>query len=84
MENCNIPKGEEQCLIEGGQLKGAFKGFKNRDVIFEFYGGRKWRQAEYKYNYHYAYMPRAKIIQDGGRYILEVEGMPDTVEVLRV
>jgi len=48
-------------LIEEGQLKGSFKGFKNRDVIFEFYGGHKWRQAEYKYYYHYAYMPRAKV-----------------------
>ena len=71
-------------LIEEGQLKGSFKGFKNRDVIFEFYGGHKWRQAEYKYYYHYAYMPRAKVIQDKGRYILEVEGMTDSVEVLRV
>lgn len=64
-----------------GQLKGSFKGFKNRDTIFEFYGGQKWRQTEYKYHYHYAYMPRAKIVQEGGRYILHVDGMDDTVEV---
>ena len=70
-------------VIEEGQLKGAFKGFKNRDTVFEFYGGRKWRQAEYKYHYHYAYMPRAKVIQDGGRHILHVEGMTESVEVRR-
>lgn len=71
-------------IIEDGQLKGSFKGFKNRETIFEFYGGRKWQQAEYKYNYHYAYMPRAKVVEKGGRYVLEVEGMSDSVEVRRL
>jgi hypothetical protein len=71
-------------IIEEGQLKGAFKGFKNRDTIFEFYGGRKWKQDEYKYHYHYAYMPDAKVVEDGGRYMLHVEGMDDSVEVRRV
>lgn len=37
-----------------------------------------------KYNYHYAYMPRAKVTQDGVCYILEVEGMSDSVEVRKV
>lgn len=71
-------------IIEEGQLKGSFKGYKDRETIFEFYGGRKWKQAEFKYHYHYAYMPRAKIIQEGGLYMLHVEGMNDSVEVRRV
>ena len=70
-------------IVEQGQLKGAFKGFKNRDTVFEFYSGSKWKQAEYKYSYHYAYMPHAKIIQEGSRYKLQVEGMGDSVEVRR-
>lgn len=69
---------------EEGQLKGAFKGFKNRDTIFEFHGGRKWKQAEYKYNYYYEYMPHAKVLYKGGRYLLTVEGMTDSVEVRRI
>jgi hypothetical protein len=68
-------------IIEQGQLKGSFKGFKNRETIFEFYGGKKWRQAEYKYNYYYSYMPSAKVVSKGSRYILEVDGMNDSVEV---
>ncbi len=72
-------------IVTEGQLKGSFKGFKNRETIFEFSSGlhRKWRQAEYKYLYHYAYMPRAKVIQKGGRYELHVEGLSDSVEVQR-
>jgi hypothetical protein len=70
-------------IVEEGQLKGAFKGFRNRDTIFELYGGHKWKQAEYKYHYHYDYMPHAKVLQDDGRFILQVEGMDDSVEVHR-
>ena len=68
---------------EEGQLKGAFKGFKDRYTVFQFHGGRAWRQTEYKYNYYYAYMPYARVICEGGRYLLEVEGMNDSVEVRR-
>ena len=28
--------------------------------------GTKWQQAEYKYNYHYAFMPNVKIIEELG------------------
>jgi hypothetical protein len=68
---------------EEGQLTGAFKGFKARDTVFQFQGGRAWKQAEYKYNYYYAYMPYARVISKGGRYVLEVEGMNDSVDVRR-
>ena len=78
-----VKQGEKEMIVEEGQIKGAFKGFKNRDTIFEFYSGGKWQQAEYKYHYYYAYMPRAKVIQDRGRYMLHVEGMNDSVEVRR-
>jgi hypothetical protein len=70
-------------IIEQGQLKGVFKGFHNTETVFEFHSGSKWRQTEYKYNYHYAYGPSAKVVEDRGRYRLEVEGMSDTVEVTR-
>lgn len=70
-------------IIEEGQLKGAFKGFKDRDTIFEFYGGRKWKQNEYKYSYHYSYMPQAKVVSENGNDYLVVEGMLDKVLVKR-
>ncbi|ANH33956.1 hypothetical protein [Ralstonia pseudosolanacearum] len=71
-------------IVEEGQLKGTFYGFKNRDTVFEFYNGRKWRQNEYHYSYHYAYRPDAKVVDEGGRYMLYVEGMSAAVEVRRV
>jgi hypothetical protein len=71
-------------IVEKGQLKGAFKGFHNTETVFEFYSGSKWRQNEYKYNYHYSYGPSAKVVNDSGRYWLQVDGMSDSVEVVRI
>ncbi|UDU79083.1 hypothetical protein [Pseudomonas sp. HN2-3] len=68
-------------VICEGQLRGAFKGFKNTDTVFEFYGGRKWKQAVYQYEYFYAYMPQAKVVQEGGAYVLKVQGMSSSVAV---
>lgn len=71
-------------LVEEGQLRGAFKGFHDRETVFEFHGGGKWRQNEYKYAYYYSYMPSARVIDDRGGCRLEVDGMGDSVEVVRL
>jgi len=71
-------------VIEEGQLKGAFKGFRNRDTVFEFWNGGRWRQNEYKYHYHYAYMPYARVTDDSGPYEISVDGMDDSVKVVRI
>ena len=70
-------------VIEQGQLKGSFRGFRNRDTVFAFTNGHRWKQGEYKYVYHYAYRPQARVVQEGGRYLLHVEGMSESVEVRR-
>ena len=70
-------------VVAEGKLKGTFKGFKNRETVFEFYGGSTWRQAVYKYHYHYAYMPEAKVVQESGRFMLYVNGVNEPVEVRR-
>lgn len=56
-------------VVYEGTIKGKFTGFKNRDTTFEFTNGQIWKQGEYKYLYHYAYRPQAKII-DKGRSLL--------------
>lgn len=67
-----------------GTIKGQFRGFKNRDTIFEFTNGSIWKQNEYKYPYHYAYRPEATILEQGGAYHLKVEGVSETVQVKRI
>jgi hypothetical protein len=71
-------------VVEEGELKGVFHGFRRQGTIFEFRGGARWKQAEHKYQYHYAYMPEAKVIEKDGVYLLEVEDMDDSVEVVEV
>lgn len=71
-------------IVEDGTLKGTFKGFKNRDTIFIFTNGSKWQQNEYKYHYHYAYRLHAKVIEKPGYFVLEVDGMNDSVKVSRI
>ena len=68
-------------VIEEGQLQGSFEGFKNYDVVFKFFGGRKFKQDEYKYNYYYSYMPRAKVVEEVGQMYLRVDGMTERVKV---
>jgi hypothetical protein len=71
-------------VIEEGQLKGSFRGFRNRDTIFEFRGGCKWRQKVYKYHYHYAYMPQARVVEGPSGPEIQIDGMSDTVAVVRI
>lgn len=71
-------------IIEEGQLNSDFNGFKDTNTIFTFFlSGSSWKQNEYKYNYHYSYMPNAKVVMKNGKYILIVDGMNDEVEVIR-
>lgn len=71
-------------VVEAGQLKGSFRGFRNRDTVFEFAGGGKWRQREYRYHYYYAYRPRARVIRGRNGFRLEVDGIAESVAVVRI
>jgi hypothetical protein len=71
-------------IIEEGQLQGAFKGFHNRETVFKFVGGGKWRQNIYQYYYQYAYMPSARVVERDGTCYLEVEDIDKSVEVVRI
>ncbi|EHP44255.1 hypothetical protein OR16_04737 [Cupriavidus basilensis OR16] len=61
-------------VIEQGQLAGEFEGYEDQNTVFEFCSGGKWRQARFHFEYHYAYMPQAKVIQEDGKYVLYVSG----------
>ena len=59
--------------VFNGWIATDFEGFDD-DAIFEMSDGTTWQQAEYKYWYHYAYMPKAKIVEENGHLVLHVEG----------
>ena len=71
-------------IIEESQIQGEFNGFEDEKTIFELQNGIKWQQAEYKYSYHYAFMPKVKIFEELGSYYLQVEGMNDKVKVKKI
>ncbi len=70
-------------LVLESQIAGAFEGWSG-DTVFELTNGQKWQQARYAYRYVYKYMPRVKILRDGSRHYLAVDGMDDTIEVCRL
>ena len=76
--------GDIMSIIEKGQTEGEFNGFKDNNTIFKFFGGNAWQQDEYKYNYHYEYMPKAKVFELSGEFYLEIETMNDKVKVKKI
>ncbi|MEI7418797.1 hypothetical protein BV921_15040 [Pectobacterium odoriferum] len=69
--------------LKESNLSGEFEGWDD-DKIYEFDDGTKWKLASYTYSYSYSYRPKAKLLTDGTRYYLEVEGMGIAVEVVQI
>ena len=71
-------------VVVEAEIKSAFNGWKQGDVFSLDQGyHKKWKQVEDRYQFRYAYRPKAKLIRDGSTHYLEVEGMDDMVEVKR-
>jgi hypothetical protein len=69
-------------MIES-QIDGAFHGWMG-DTIYRLVNGQIWRQAEYAYQYHYAYRPTVGILETANGYEMQVEGMPGLMRVERL
>jgi hypothetical protein len=65
------------------QILDEFSGFDD-GAIFELDNGQVWQQRHYQYRYHYAYRPAVRVYSDGGRYMMDVAGMNEAVEVIQV
>ena len=52
--------------------------------IYQLVNGQMWQQSDYRYEYHYAYRPEARIVEENGRNLLFVEGLSAPVVVRRV
>jgi hypothetical protein len=59
---------------------GEWKGWDGKTVV-KLSDGTKWKQAEYYYEYMYAYMPEVQINQ---RSEMQVAGMSRAVQVQQV
>lgn len=61
-------------------VNGAWEGWKGETIV-EMTDGSVWKQAEYHYEYHYAYRPQA-VLMSGDK--LMVDGMNRAVWVRRL
>lgn len=76
------PSSSTSTVVES-RIDGEFEGWEG-DTIFELENGQVWQQAEYAYMYHYAYSPRVLIIEERGGYVMQVEGVDDSIRVRRI
>jgi len=76
----SIPVRRLDYVIES-QIDGEFNGW-DGSKQYKLVNGQVWQQAEYKYEYKYAYRPEAIVCDVGGTYIMSVEGT--TVPVRRI
>jgi len=71
-------------VVIEAHIKGGFRGWKRGNVFVLDQGfHKKWEQVEDRDQLRTAYRPKAKLLRDGHRYYLQVEGMSDMVEVAR-
>lgn len=65
------------------RIDGDFEGWEG-ETIFKLMNGQIWQQVDYKYTYHYAYMPEVIIIKSVSGYKMKVEGVRGTIQVVRL
>lgn len=69
-------------LILESFINGSFNGW-NGETLFKL-GNSYWIQAKHSIKHHHAYRPSAKVIEEGGIYYLEVQGLSDRLQVKKV
>lgn len=64
-------------------ISGEFHGWEG-ESIFKLDNGQIWQQAEYDYNYEYAYRPDVVIYKTREGYRMKVEDVEETILVRRI
>jgi len=72
-----------QPAIVESSVDGEFSGWEGNTIV-KLANGQLWKQVEYYYEYHYAYMPKVLILKRGGGYQMKVDGIKKTVGVERL
>ncbi len=65
------------------KIDGDFEGWDGETVV-KLTNGQIWKQTQYHYEYHYAFMPDVLIYKSGSRYKMLVEGTDEAVYVERL
>ena len=69
-------------IIES-QIDGDFNGWEGETII-KLINGEFWQQAEYYYQYMYAFMPKVTIINSSTGYKMKVDGIDKEVKVKKL
>lgn len=64
-------------------ISGEFEGWSG-DTAFVLDNGQVWQQASYSYHYQYAYRPQVTIVAVSSGWIMQVEGVSETLPVRRL
>jgi hypothetical protein len=75
-------RSESTELIES-KIDGDFEGF-DFDRVFKLRNGQIWQQLSAKFRHRYRYAPRVIIWRDGKVHRMKVDGIDDTVTVMRL
>ncbi len=70
-------------LVVASRIDDDFEGFDD-EMLFSLSNEQYWIQLNYKYLYHYSYIPRVKIYLLKGRHYLTVDGQDQFAEVERI
>ena len=65
------------------RIDGEFTGFSG-DAVFRLVNGQVWQQARYRDRYRYKYRPEVEIRREGGRQVMYVPFMDESIEVRRI
>jgi hypothetical protein len=77
-----LPPGIPSSILEA-QISGDFGGWQGETIV-QLTNGQIWKQEEYHYEYHYAFMPKVIIFKSGWGFKMKVEGTDQAVGVTRL
>jgi hypothetical protein len=65
------------------RIDGEFKGWEG-ETIFKMMNGQIWQQSSFAYMYHYAYSPEVIIYKTSAGFVMKVDGVNETINVVIV
>ena len=65
------------------QIDGEFEGWEG-ETIFKMMNGQIWQQSSYAYMYSYAYSPEVIIYETSSGYVMKVDGVEETINVVQI